>query len=132
MKKNFNKWNEKKKEINNQKPTVFCHQREIWWCSLGINIGFEQDGTGRNFDRPVLIIRGFNENIFFGAALTSNKREGKFYFPIGKIEGKEASVILSQVRLIDTKRLIRKAAIVDKVLFEKIKNALKKALFDEK
>lgn len=132
MRKDFDKWNIKKKEIHSQKLAVFCHQREIWWCSLGTNIGFEQDGTGRNFDRPVLVIRGFNESIFFGAALTSNNRKGKFYFPIGKVEDREASVILSQVRLIDTKRLIKKAAIIDKDLFEKIKNALKKALFNEK
>lgn len=131
MRKDFDKWNIKKKEIHSQKLAVFCHQREIWWCSLGTNIGFEQDGTGKNFDRPIIVIRGFNENIFFGVALTSNKRNGKFYFPIGKVEGREASVILSQVRLIDTKRLIRKVAVVDKNLFEKLKNALKKALFND-
>ena len=131
MKKDFDNWNIKKKEIHEQKPSVFCHPREIWWCSLGYNVGFEQDGTGKNFDRPVVVIRSFNLNIFFGVALTGSKKKGKYYFPLGKIDGREASVILSQIRLIDTKRLVRKMAILDKNTFEQLKKALKGTLFDE-
>ena len=131
MKKDFDKWNTKKKEIHNQKSAVFCHPREIWWCALGYNVGFEQDGTGKNFDRPIVVIRVFNLNVFFGVALTGNKKTGKYYFPIGNIKGSEASVILSQVRLIDTKRLVRKIAVIDSNTFGQLKKALKGALFDE-
>ncbi len=46
-------------------------------------IGFEQDGTGEHFDRPVVVIRGFNEHIFFGVALTGRKRKGLCYLPVG-------------------------------------------------
>ena len=73
-----------------------------------INVGFELDGTGANYDRPVLVIQDFNPHVFFGVALTKNKQK-RYYAPIGKVEGREASVILSQTRLINTKRLIRKA-----------------------
>jgi hypothetical protein len=39
MRKDFDKWNNKKKEINNQDFfDLFFHEREIWWCSLGLNI----------------------------------------------------------------------------------------------
>jgi len=130
MEKDFNGWNAEKKELNSGAAKTFCHVREIWWCALGINIGFEQDGTGKNFDRPVIVIRGFNENIFLGAALTGKRKEGKFYFPIGLVEGREASVILSQVRLIDAKRLIRKMGIIDEAIFKEIKNVLRRTLFD--
>lgn len=46
MKKDFDKWNNRKKiidqkEISNQ---MFFNEREIWWGSLGVNIGYEQDG----------------------------------------------------------------------------------------
>ena len=95
-----------------------------------MNIGDEQDGTGKNFDRPVIVIKGFNENIFFGAALTGRKRERKYYFPIGMVEGREASVILSQVRLIDTKRLVRKMVTLESELFENLKSALRRTLFN--
>jgi mRNA-degrading endonuclease toxin of MazEF toxin-antitoxin module len=94
-----------------------------------VNVGFEQDGTGANYDRPVLIIQGFNSHVFFGVALTGKKKYGKFFMPIGEVEGREASVILSQTRLIDTKRLIRKAGTLDIDIFEKICEELKQTLF---
>jgi len=44
--KNFDFWNEVKKGLNSQGTTKFYRKGEIWGCSLGINIGFEQDGRG--------------------------------------------------------------------------------------
>jgi mRNA interferase MazF len=129
MEKDFDAWNIKKKAINSDLPRIFCHAREIWWCSIGINVGFEQDGTGEYFDRPIIVIRAFSRNVFWGAALTSRPKKGTFYFPIGLVEGREASVILSQVRLIDTKRLLRKSGILDEEMFEKLKSALQQTLF---
>jgi mRNA interferase MazF len=130
MEKDFDGWNIEKQALHTNHGRIFCHPREIWWCALGVNIGSEQDGTGKNFDRPIIVIRGFNKDIFFGAALTGRKKQGKFYFPIGLIENREASVILSQIRIIDTKRLIRKMATMDEELFQKLKNALQRTLFD--
>jgi len=130
MSKRFDEWNEEKKVLNAGGATQFCHAREIWWCSLGVNIGFEQDGTGKNFDRPIVVMKAFSRNVFLGIALTGRRKEGKYYFPIGLIDGREASAILSQVRLIDTKRLVKKIGSLDAVLFEELKNVLKRTLFD--
>lgn len=129
MQKDFEGWNKKKQEIDHKPEAPFYHEREIWWCSLGVNVGFEQDGTGKNYDRPVLVIKGFNPQVFFGVALTGKKRQNKYHLPIGEVEGREASAILSQVRLIDTKRLIRKASTLDEDTFEAVKEALKTTLF---
>lgn len=130
MEKDFDHWNESKKSINISEPPKFCYPREIWWCALGVNIGNEQDGTGNNFDRPVIIIKGFNEHIFFGAALTGSNKNGKYYFPLGIIEDREASVILSQVRSIDTRRLVKKMMTLDHELFKNLKSALQRTLLD--
>ena len=46
-------------------------------------------------------------------------------FALGIIEDQEAFVILSQIRLIDTKRLHDRLAILDKEKFEKIRKAIK-------
>ncbi len=129
MEKNFDGWNSKKKHINDHVTAPFYHKREIWWCSLGVNIGFEQDGTGKNYDRPVLVIQGFNPQVLFGVALTGKKRQGRYHVPIGEVEGRDASVILSQARLIDTKRLIRKAGTLDNDIFDKVCDELKRTLF---
>lgn len=130
MNKDFDKWNGKKKEIHKDGEAPFYNEREIWWCALGTNVGFEQDGTGKNFDRPIVVIRGFSKNIFLGLALTGKKREGKHYFYIGKVEGRDSSAILSQIRLIDSKRLIRKIETLRDNKFKTLKEALKKLIFD--
>jgi mRNA interferase MazF len=130
MEKDFEGWNLKKQALNVSGRNKFCHPREIWWCSLGVNIGFEQDGTGKNFDRPVIVVRKFNENVFWGAALIGRKKEGTFYFPIGMIADREASVVLSQIRIIDIGRLIRKIVTIDERTFGNLKSALRRALFD--
>jgi mRNA-degrading endonuclease toxin of MazEF toxin-antitoxin module len=130
MTKEFDSWNTFKKDMDTKSSKMFCHPREIWWCSLGVNVGFEQDGTGDNFDRPVLVIKGFNERMFFAVALTGRRRVGTWHFPLGIIDDREASVVLSQVRVIDTKRLIRKVMTIDQKMFEDLKVALKRALFD--
>ena len=127
--KDFDGWNVKKKDIHGRGATPFYHKREIWWCSLGVNVGFEQDGTGANYDRPVIVIRGFNPLVFFGVALTGKRKEGRYYLPVGEVEGKQASAILSQVRLIDTKRLVRKAGTLDEDTFDHLCDALKETLF---
>ena len=84
-KKNFNEWNEKKKEIHNNiskkdilDKKVYFKDREVWWVSIGINIGFEIDGKNHDFERPVLIIKKINKNQFWGLPLTSKDKEGFF------------------------------------------------------
>ena len=94
MQKDFDQWNIEKKNIHAKKLAPFYNEREIWWCSLGVNVGFEQDGTGKNFDRLVAVIKGFNKETFFGVALTGKKKKGKYYFSVGKVDGREASAIL--------------------------------------
>jgi mRNA-degrading endonuclease toxin of MazEF toxin-antitoxin module len=129
LEKDFDHWNEKKKQVHAAEPAKFCHPREIWRCSLGVNVGFEQDGAGKYFERPVIVIHGFNERIFFGAALTSREKDGKYYFPIGTFGGRNSFVILSQVRLVDAKRLIEKIGILDEGRFVELKSALQGTLF---
>lgn len=94
MKKDFDRWNAKKKQTNAGAKRPAYHTREIWWCALGTNIGSEQDGTGHNFDRPVVIVRGFNREVCFVVALMGRKRTSPFHFPVGVIEDRQASAIL--------------------------------------
>jgi hypothetical protein len=43
MEKDFDQWNSLKKQLNENERIFYAHPREIWWCSLGINIGAEID-----------------------------------------------------------------------------------------
>jgi mRNA interferase MazF len=56
MKKDFDRWNDKKKAVHDRRDTerLFFRAHEIWWAHLGVNVGYEQDGTGPDFERPVV------------------------------------------------------------------------------
>jgi mRNA interferase MazF len=55
MEKDFDRWNGRKKTLDGAEGTALFHEREVWWCALGVNIGFEQDGRGGDFERPAII-----------------------------------------------------------------------------
>ena len=124
MQKDFDSWNKRKKEINEEQPN-FYHARDIRWCSLGVNIGFEQDGTSEKYRRPVLIIKGFSRRVCLVVPLTTSIKKNPYHVSVGMIEGKKAFVILSQIRLIDTKRLHDRLAILNKEKFEEIRKAIR-------
>ena len=128
MKKDFDNWNEKKKKIHENKKAPFCHERELWWCSLGVNIGFEQDGSEEEGNRPVLILKGLSRQTCVAIPLTTSISEHPLRPSIGLVEDKQAHALLSQIRVVDTRRLVRKIGQLDKNIFEKIRKTAKDML----
>ncbi len=104
--KDFDGWNQQKKIINARETEVLFHEREVWWCSLGVNVGFEQDGTNALFERPILIVKKFNRDVLWALPLTRSDKRNRYYVPIS-VGGADSAVILSQLRLISSKRLQR-------------------------
>ena len=103
----------------------YFHEREIWWVSLGANIGFEQDGKNKQFERPVLVLKKFNKNILWILSLTSSDKKGKYYHEV-EYKGKKYQVVLSQLRLISSKRLIRKIRKLSQAEFNEIRSKVKR------
>lgn len=127
--KDFDIWNYNKKKINSkQNYQPHYRNRQIRWCSLGINIGFEQDGTGRNHSRPVLILKGLSRHVCIILPLTTSKNKNSYLLPIGKIDGKNAQIIISQIRLIDTRRLGTLIETLDVRTFNWIRKTIKAML----
>lgn len=122
--KDFDNWNIQKKQINDTDPRVFFHSREVWWCTLGINVGFEQDGKNQQYSRPVVILKTYSTNAALVVPLTSKDKKGTYYFDIGKINNRDAKAVLSQIRFIDKRRLIKKFDVVNKEIFEKLQSAI--------
>ncbi|MEK7062928.1 MAG: type II toxin-antitoxin system PemK/MazF family toxin [Patescibacteria group bacterium] len=125
MQKDFDRWNKKKQIIHHENESKLYHARELWWCSLGVNVGSEQDGTGDNYDRPVLIITGLSKQTCMVVPLTSSPEIHKMRVPIGEVQGANASVIISQIRVVDTKRLIYKIGFLNKKNFEVVTKTVK-------
>ena len=125
MNKDFRKWHTKKELLHKEKVRPFFHEREVWFCTLGVNIGFEQDGSGGEFLRPALVIKKFNNEVFWGLPLTKNLKKSKYYYQFF-IEGQPemSTAILSQMRLVDAKRLQYKMGDVSKKDLREIKKRL--------
>lgn len=112
--KKFDVWNKQKQKINAHKmqDSLYVKEREVWWISVGVNVGAEIDGKNELFERPVLIFRKVGREQFYGLPLTSREKSGPFYRLVhyGDSVG---NVCLSQLRVFSTKRLIRKIDVVN-------------------
>jgi len=132
MHKRFTEWNTKKIEVNKiDTSNLYFREREIWWCALGANVGFEQDGKGEEFRRPVLILKKFNRFVVLVVPLTTRIKVHKYYIPCGVSDTSDTiqrMAIISQIRLVDTKRFIDKLGVADSGSFSTIKNAIKALL----
>ncbi len=108
----FDIWNELKKKIDADikiiEPDRFPKEGEVWMSSVGKNIGFEQNGSGDNFSRPILIIKKFNNHMFWAVPLSTKQKKFDFYYNFTDPNKNKVSVILAQLKLISIKRLNRK------------------------
>lgn len=104
MEKNFDEWNLLKQKLDKNHKSPTFKQREIWWCSIGLNVGHEENGKNKLFNRPVLVVRKFNNNIFLGVPLTTKIKNNKFYHAI-HLHGKNQCAMLSQIRVWESKRI---------------------------
>lgn len=123
MEKDFDTWNAEKKRIDVNEQHKLYHEREIWWCSLGVNVGYEQDGTGVEAQRPVLILKGLSAQTCYAVPLSTSTKKHKYRVSVGMVDGKLAVALLSQIRVVDTKRLVNKVGFLDQPAFDKIKKA---------
>ena len=119
----FEIWGKYKRVLHSGNGKVLFHEREVWWCSLGINVGSEQDGKHEYFERPVLILKKFSRDVFLAAPITSNQRIGPYYFQL-PIKGKQGSIVLSQIRTVSVKRLNRLMCKIPQNHFEEIRERL--------
>lgn len=127
--KDFLAWAHKKVVLDATPSIPYFREREIWYCSMGHNIGYEQDGKGPDYSRPVLIIKKYNKYLFTGIPLTTKTKSFPFYFSIGKVNDKDANAILSQTRAYSSKRLINKVETLDNTTFEATKKAASTYIF---
>ena len=121
-KKDFDGWNEKKKEINIKNTNFHFYEKEIWWCHMGINIGLEKDGKGREFTRPVLILKVINSVTFICIPITSKLKQNdshiSFYF-----EYEFHTAVIAEIKVYDKRRLQNYIGKVSDYLYTKMKKA---------
>jgi mRNA interferase MazF len=123
MEKDFDRWNARKKSLHASRFSDFVHEREVWWCALGLNIGVEADGKHGDFERPVLVLMKFNRDSVLVVPLTSRPKPNPYHMPFHHA-GKLYAAVFSQLRMVSTKRLLRKMYRMDSEVFQDIKDVV--------
>lgn len=131
MNKDFNSWNELKQKLDDDQKQLFFKERDIWWCSIGINVGHEENGKNKFFSRPVLIIRKFNRNLFYGIPLTTKTKDNKYYHQIN-FKGENQCAMLSQLKIFESKRLRTRMGDLSHRQFSEIKQKLAEIILGDK
>lgn len=127
MLKDFDKWNEKKKYLDTARRKLLFKEGEIWWCSIGINVGEEVYGKGEYFRRPVVVLRKLSQNSCIVMPTTTKERDGSWYHHLN-IKNKNRWVMMNQVRLISANRLWVRESALSQEEFEGLKKSVAKLL----
>ncbi len=127
--KDFQKWHSKKTKIHNEQNRVFFKEREIWFSHVGENVGFEQDGRGEEFLRPVIVLKKFNQETFWSMPLTrSVKPNNSYHFTFSFRRDELIAANISQLRLLDAKRMKYKIGSISFSDFQSLKKTIRQLL----
>ena len=121
----YNNWNIKKQDIQFSERTenMYFKEGDIWWCSLGLNIGSESYGKGENFRRPILIIKKLSGDLCIALPLTSKEKIGTWFINI-TLHGEKKWAMLYQIRTLNKKRFTVKLGELDDTDFARVKEKL--------
>lgn len=108
--------------LRNKEAKSIFHEGEVWWCSIGLNIGEEVYGKGVHFARPILVFKKLTKNSFLGLPLTGSEKKGSWYVAI-ELPGHRSFAMLNQARIIDKKRLRGRIRLIQTSTFLSIKRS---------
>ena len=101
--KEFDRWNKSKKSFENRLEShVSFRERDVWWCSIGVNLGSEEDGKNDLFERPVLVVRKFNRYMAWVIPMSTKVKYNQYHFHLVN-----ETIMLSQLRTVSVKRFNR-------------------------
>ena len=123
--KKFDEWNEVKKNIDKKEHSVHIKNGRIYFLSIGQNIGYEIYGKQEMFLRPVLIYKKLSKYTFLGIPLTSQIKEGDYFFSFSYKKDKISTALIHQMRVFDTKRIVYFSGRISKNDYESLKIKVK-------
>jgi mRNA-degrading endonuclease toxin of MazEF toxin-antitoxin module len=121
-------WTRVKASLMLSIKNVYPKLGEIWWASVGYNIGVEANGKNDDFERLVIILNVFNKDSVLIMTLTTKIKDNKFMFPITTSDSEFSAINMSQIRNISTKRLSRKLCDVAENDFKTIQQSARELL----
>ena len=125
LSKRFAKWIRVKEKLHsNQVNRPHVTESEVWWISFGENIGSEINGKGPLFTRPGIVFKKLTGNKFLTLPTTSQIKLGSWYVPV-QYGDHAVCVILSEARIVDTRRLTSRVGRLNASEFKKVKEGFK-------
>lgn len=118
--KDFDDWNNKKIKIDSYSKFKHPKEKEIWWCRIGLNVGSEVFGKGKEYTRPVLIVNAEGSESFIGIPLTSNIKNKKYACILETKDKILHTALVYQVRSFDKRRLKKKIYDLDDIEYSKV------------
>jgi mRNA interferase MazF len=121
--KKYTEWFNLKPKIDlKSNQPQFVKEGNLWWCNMGENIGSEINGKGKNFSRPVIIHTKLSKYTFLVIPCSTQIKEGSWFVKFIH-QSKEMIAVLSQIKIIDYRRLENKIGDLDEKDYTDIKNA---------
>jgi len=99
----------------------FVSEGDIWWASVGENVGSEINGKSSQFSRPVIVFKKLAHGFYFVLPTTTKDHEGTWYVPFRHHE-RDMSACLHQARAIDYRRLSNKLGTLDDTDLERVRS----------
>lgn len=93
---------------------------EIWWASLGENVGSEINGKSHLFSRPVIIFKKLAHGFYFVIPTTSRAKQGTWFVGF-RHSDRDMVASLHQARAIDHRRLSSRMGQLDDADFQRIR-----------
>jgi len=124
----YDRWNSHKKKVQSKERKLHIKNSEIYFVSIGQNIGYESYGKDESFLRPVIVLKKLSKNTFVGIPLTSREKAGSYYFTFSYKNDKTSTAMLNQIRVFDTKRIVYKSGFMKKDTFSILQKKLSETL----
>jgi len=122
----FDKWNELKKRLNIKKRNINIKEGFIFLVAVGKNIGIESFGKGELFVRPVLVYKKLSHNFFIGIPLTSQEKNGSYYFEFEFKKDKKSYAMFNQIKTFSSNRIIKYMGKISRKDFTLLKKQFQK------
>jgi mRNA interferase MazF len=136
MEKDFDGWNKKKKQLDSYKHTrPSLEEGEVWWASLGLNIGHEENGRGDHFERPIIILKILSPDLIFALPLTKHMKDLPYYVPCSVFTKDRVlveSALIHQVKALSVHRIENKLGYLSEFELRCLKEMVAKSLVDAK
>jgi mRNA interferase MazF len=123
--KNFDKWNEVKKQTETSDTKVYIRAGEIRWISVGVNVGSEIDGKGDSFTRPGLVLHVIGSHLALVVPFSTKIKEVPGYFPF-EWKGVTTALCIHQLRIVSQKRILSRKGRVSEDRLKMVKDAILK------